>query len=122
MSRTDASGAYLGGIGAMLEEAELCPSCRHEFSERAHRSHSYQAPVAPPPALADRPLFEDDSDLALEEPRLPASLQIQEFEAPSIPFRHVDYRGPGFSSRVFERASRGFGPMWLPPPDLGEVI
>jgi hypothetical protein len=122
MSRTDASGAYLGGIGAMLEEAELCPSCRHGLSDRAHRSHAHQAPAAPPPAIAARPLFEEEADFIMEEPRVPASLQIQEFETPSIPPRSIEYRSPVFSTRVFERASRGFGPMWLPPPDLGEVI
>ncbi len=122
MTRTDASGASLGGIGAMLEEADLCPDCRQGLTERAHRTHSHPKATAPPPALTLQPTFPSESELILEEPRLPAALQIQEFETPSLPPRGIEFRSPAFSTRVFERASRGFGPMWLPPPDLGEVI
>jgi hypothetical protein len=123
MSRTEASGAYLGGIGAMLEEADLCPSCRQGLFEHAHDTRGHAAAPPPLPALTTSPLVAAPPSLLVEaEPRTPASLQIREFETPSMPLRSVERRTPSFSVRAFERGSRSLGVLWLPPPDLGEVI
>ncbi len=106
----------------MLEEADLCPSCRQGLFEHAHDTRAHTSAPPPIPALTTPPMVEVPSLLVEEEPRTPAALQIREFEAPSMPLRSVERRGPSFSTRAFERGSRSLGVLWLPPPDLGEVI
>jgi len=124
MSRTQESGAYLGGIGAMLEVSHGCPACGqvHEgrkfgFKHRAPRecplvvmgsfpvvslpSPLIDAPIKVPTApRVDNPAPRRDSDALLAQ-----SLQDVKIA----------------SSRYAER-TRGLGVPWLPPPDLGEVL
>ena len=125
MSRTQESGAYLGGIGAMLQVSHGCPACGqvHEgrkfgFKHRAPRECplvilgnfpvvSLPTPPAESPIRVSAASRKNngDGDSHISEALIAESL------------RQVELARPRDGERV-----RGLGVPWLPPPDLGEVL
>jgi len=125
MSRTQESGAYLGGIGAMLQVSHGCPACGqvHEgrkfgFKHRAPRECplvitgnfpvvSLPTPSSEAPVRVSTSARANNGDGGL---RVPESLIAESL-------RQVELARPRDGERV-----RGLGVPWLPPPDLGEVL
>jgi hypothetical protein len=125
MSRTQESGAYLGGIGAMLQVSHGCPVCgqvhegrKYGFKHRAPRECPLVVTGNFPIVSLPNPPEETTAHLvtvarggngnggAGGSPSILAeSLRPAEFSRP----------------RNGER-SRALGVPWLPPPDLGEVL
>jgi hypothetical protein len=122
MSRTQESGAYLGGIGAMLEVANVCPACGEAHSDRQFGFKHRSARECPRVIMGSFPVATMPNP-PLEAPiRVPAARQIQDAERPRgalmIPTgTFVPPRGDSDRSR-----SRSLGVLWLPLPDLGEVL
>jgi hypothetical protein len=117
MSAEEASGAYLGGIGTMLEAADVCPSCGKVHTDRQyaflHRG-SGQCPaliqsnysiVSRPSAPSEAHLIPDVAEDP--EPEIPVSMG-------SLP---VPPREPDG-----ERRQRHLALPMLPPPDLGGIF
>jgi hypothetical protein len=124
MSQTLESGAYLGGIGAMLQVSHVCPSCgqvhegrKYGFKHRAPRECPLVVtgnfPVVSLPASSDGDIV-----------RVTAPQKSPRFGIPSDgELLQVDPLVTVQAARVHETArSRGLGVPWLPPPDLGEVL
>lgn len=116
MSADQESGAYLGGIGTMLEAADVCPSCGKVHSDRQyaflHRGSgqcpvliesSYSVVSRPPPEIETRLVPELG---ARTEGDMPVSMG-------SLP------RPPRGNDG--ERRVRTLSLPFLPPPDLGGV-
>ncbi len=122
MARTGSSTVLLGGIGAMLEEAETCPNCR-QVSSRGHVGrHTVGSPL-PAPAYPAIPLLEPVAPEAEEVPRLPAARQIRAAEAAPRPSGSRSERSSGLFGRSgTDRGALHLRALWLPPPDLGEVF
>ena len=117
MSADQASGAYLGGIGTMLEAADVCPSCGQVHSDRQyaflHRG-SGQCPALVPRnyAVVSRPSAPIESHLVPDTPRardadVPVSMG-------SLPLPPREETG--------DRRFRTLSMPWLTPPDLGGVF
>lgn len=117
MSADHESGAYLGGIGTMLEVADVCPSCGQLHSDRQyaflHRG-SGQCPalVRGSFSVVTRPAAPIEAHLVPDAPKprdadTPISLG-------SLPLpRRAD---------VGEHKIRNLTIPWLTPPDLGGVF
>ncbi|HYA70866.1 MAG TPA: hypothetical protein VEH28_05825 [Thermoplasmata archaeon] len=125
MSRTQESGAYLGGIGAMLQVSHGCPVCgqvhegrKYGFKHRAPRECPLVITGNFPVVSLPAPSQETVSQLVTVargrdgNGGTPVSVSIL-----SESLRQVEFARP----RNGERA-RGLGVPWLPPPDLGEVL
>jgi hypothetical protein len=121
MSRAQESGAYLGGIGTMLEVADVCLSCGEVHSDKQFGFRHGGARECPKVIMGrfpviSRPELPDLNDVPV---RVSASRSIRDYETPpavslgSLPSPRRG--GP-------DPRSRGMGVSWLPPPDLGEVI
>ena len=125
MSRTQESGAYLGGIGTMLQVSHGCPACGqvHEgrkfgFKHRAPRECPLvimgDFPVVSLPNTPDGSGAKALSPVRVREgnggSRIPDTLLAESLG--QLEFAR---------SREGDR-SRGLGVPWLPPPDLGEVL
>jgi hypothetical protein len=121
MSRTQESGAYLGGIGAMLEVADVCPSCGQTHSD-AQFGIAHGGPrECPRVILGSFPVISQPDPEAVPEPvsRISAARRIREFETATqvslgslpIPIRNE------FGSRP-----RSLAAPWLRPPDLGDIL
>ncbi|MGA8542225.1 MAG: hypothetical protein WB947_01585 [Thermoplasmata archaeon] len=114
MSADQESGAYLGGIGTMLEVADVCPACGQVHSDRQyaflHRG-SGQCPalVSGSYSVASRPTAAIESHLVPDLPR------VREAEIPvSIGSLPRPPRGEPTDHRI-----RTLTIPWLAPPDLG---
>jgi hypothetical protein len=114
MSADQESGAYLGGIGTMLEVADVCPACGESHSDRQyaflHRG-SGQCPalVQGSYSVISRPAA------AIESHLVPDLHRSRESEMPvslgSLP------RPP--REEVGDHRIRNLTIPWLAPPDLG---
>jgi len=117
MSADQASGAYLGGIGTMLEVADVCPSCGQVHSDRQyaffHRG-SGQCPslvrgsfpvVSQPSAPIEAHMVADPA--RPREPDVPVSMG-------SLPVPPKEDSG--------DRRARTLSLPWLTPPDLGGMF
>jgi hypothetical protein len=121
MSRTQESGAYLGGIGTMLEVANVCLSCGAVHSGKQFGFAHGEARECPKVIMGRFPVISQPElpDLTEFPVQVSAARSIRDYEAPpavslgSLPSPRRS--GPG--SRP-----RGMGVPWLPLPDLGEVI
>jgi hypothetical protein len=121
MSRSEESGAYLGGIGMMLEVTKVCLSCGEVHPDTPFGFLHGAARECPKVIMGRFPVI-SQPDLS-EFPEIPvqvsASRRIRDYETPpavSLGSLPTPPRG-GADAR-----SRGMGVSWLPPPDLGEVI
>jgi len=115
MSADQESGAYLGGIGTMLEVADVCPACGQVHTDRQyaflHRG-SGQCPtlVQGSYSVVTRPFAPVEAHLVPDVPRareVPVSMG-------SLP---VPPREENTDRRV-----RTLTMPWLTPPDLGGVF
>ncbi len=117
MSAEEASGAYLGGIGTMLEVADVCPSCGRTHNDRQyaflHRG-SGQCPelVRSNYPIVSRPAASAESHL------VPEPLKVVETDIPismgSLPLPPKDAE--------IARRSRHLGVPLLPPTDFGGLF
>jgi hypothetical protein len=117
MSAGEESGAYLGGIGTMLEVADVCPACGETHNDRQyaflHRG-SGQCPalIESSYAIVSRP------ETPVEANLVPAVQPSEGSEIPvsigSLPVPRREFDG--------ERRSRVLTLPWLTPPDLGGVF
>jgi len=122
MSRTQESGAYLGGIGAMLEMADVCPGCGQVHSDRQFgfkHGAPRECPLVvmgsfPVMSLPNPPVKAPVRVVTPRRPRLP--------EAPSAGIPISTGSLPFPSAESDRGRSRSLGVPWLPPPDLGEVL
>jgi hypothetical protein len=121
MARTQESGAYLGGIGVMLDLSDVCPACGQTHDRRKfglkHRALrecprvvmgsfplvSLPTPPEEPPVKVPTASRTRQSELSVSFDPLPA-------ESLAVPRPSSDHT-----------RSRSLGVPWLPPPDLGEV-
>lgn len=117
MSRTQESGAYLGGIGAMLGEADGCPLCGEVHPEPRFGIRHGRPRECPKVVLGSFPVLDQlPEEDGTEFPRVPAARRIREFETPlqvsfvASPPSETDVR------------PRGLGVPWLRPPELGGII
>lgn len=121
MNRTEESGAYLGGIGTMLDGANVCLSCGEVHPEKQFGLRHGAARECPKVIMGRFPLISQPDPAEFPEipVRVSASRRIRDFEMPP-----AVYLGSLPSGRRggTEPRSRGMGVPWLPPPDLGEVI
>ena len=114
MSGTQESGAYLGGIGAMLEAADVCPACGQVHSDRQytflHRG-SGQCPnvVRSHYAVVSRPSAPIEAHLIPDFPKPHASDVPISMGSLPLPSRELPE----------DRRIRTLSMPWLTPPDLG---
>jgi len=124
MSRSGESGAYLGGIGAMLGVSNVCPACGQVHEGRKF-GFKHRAPrECPLVIIGSFPLVSLPTP-ALEVPiRLDTTVLVPTKDARDEPETVLDGEfGPVHypRARSTER-TRSLGLPWLPPPDLGEVL
>jgi hypothetical protein len=123
MSRTQESGAYLGGIGAMLEVTDgVCPSCGQVHADRQfgikHRSPR-ECPVV---VMGSFPVVSIPSPPPDPPIRVPAARRIREAEQ-SLPIpTPYPVSWPSPRAEQDRGRTRTLTIPWLPPPDLGEVL
>jgi hypothetical protein len=121
MSRTQESGAYLGGIGTMLEVADVCLSCGEVHPEQQFGFRHGGAGECPKVIMGRFPVISQPEVPEVLDVPVPfsAARSIRDYEAPPAVFLGSlpAPRRPGSDSR-----HRGMGVPWLPPPDLGEVV
>jgi len=122
MSRTQESGAYLGGIGAMLQVADVCPACGEAHSDRQFGFKHRSARECPRVVMGSFPVATMPSPPLAVPIRVPAAQQIQIAERPRgrVQMPLAPYPAP--SPEPDRGRSRSLGILWLPPPDLGEVL
>jgi len=122
MSRTQESGAYLGGIGAMLEVSDVCPACGQVHSDRQFGFKHRSPRECPLVVIGSFPVVTLPTPSPDPPIRVPAARRIRDAErpVPALPVVPPVYSSP---RSEFERA-RGRNPAvpWLPPPGLGEVL
>jgi hypothetical protein len=117
MSAEEASGAYLGGIGTMLEVADVCPACGRVHSDRQyaflHRGTG-QCPalIQSNFSIVSRPIA------PAEAHRIPDLGKAPESDIPvsmgSLPVPPREFEG--------DRRQKHLGLPVLPPPDLGGIF
>lgn len=117
MRADQASGAYLGGIGTMLEVADVCPSCGRVHTDRQYaflHNGSGQCPtlIESSYSIVSRP------STPAEAHRIPERSEEPDEEIPvsmgSLPLPPRDGEP--------EPRQRTLGLPWLPPPDLGGIF
>ncbi len=123
MSRTRASGAYLGGIGTMLGVADVCPSCGQTHPEQQF-SISHGGPrECPKVIMGSFPVYTEHEPEPISSPLLatrgPAARRIREFETP---IQATPGSIPAVPPESPELQPKPLGVSWLRPPDLGEVL
>lgn len=123
MSEPEGGRTYLGGIGAMLAVAHVCPRCGAKLSDSPSASSRHmEGNRCRPTVFAALP--EPEVPVADEEevPPVPAWRQIRDYEAPSSPRPSPPMLGSGAPVRALTGAGRSLSVPWLAPPDLGEVF
>ncbi|MGA8709621.1 MAG: hypothetical protein WB786_00085 [Thermoplasmata archaeon] len=122
MSRTNESGAYLGGIGAMLEVTDVCAACGQVHSDRQFGFKHRSLRECPLVVVGSFPVVSLPNPPAEAPIHIPAARRIREAEQPIGPL--PVFEGPFASPRVDHDRVRGraLGVPWLAPPDLGEVL
>lgn len=117
MRADQASGAYLGGIGSMLEVSDVCPTCGEAHSERQysilHRG-SGRCPRVEEGAYA----VTSQPPVAIDAHLVP---QLDGEEGGEIPISMGSLPFPPREPEV-ERRVRTLSLPWLSPPDLGGVF
>jgi hypothetical protein len=114
MSADQESGAYLGGIGTMLEVADVCPACGQVHSDRQyaflHRG-SGQCPslVQGIYPVVSRPAASIEAHLVPDVPRSRES---------DVPISMGSLPRPPREG-VADHRIRTLTMPWLAPPDLG---
>jgi hypothetical protein len=114
MSVEQESGAYLGGIGTMLEVADVCPACGQTHSDRQyaflHRG-SGQCPalIEGKYSVVSRLSPSMESHLGTELPKARGSDVPISLGSLPVPSRQT----PG------DLRIRSLSVPWLRPPDLG---
>jgi hypothetical protein len=121
MSAGAGSGAYFGGIGAMLEAADVCPVCGRIHSESPFIVRLLRTQECPTVAERKGARRARRGLPAIEPPlRIPAAVKTREVEVPTSSRLQE-------STSLFVRRSDGNGPSrtlsvpWLSPPELDEV-
>jgi hypothetical protein len=117
MSADQESGAYLGGIGTMLNVADVCPACGQVHSDRQyaflHRG-SGQCPALMEGnySVVSRPSAPIEAHLIPDVPKKGASEVPVSMGSLPVPPRGMES----------ERRTRTLSLPWIPPPDLGGVF
>ena len=120
MSRTRESGAYLGGIGVMLGEANACPLCGETHPETQFGIRHGGPRECPKVILGSFPVIDHlEEEDVLPIPHASVARRIREFETP-IPVSLTSPPPPRLDE--VDSRPRGLGVPWLRPPDLGEVL
>jgi hypothetical protein len=117
MSADQASGAYLGGIGTMLEVADVCPSCGQVHSDRQYAFLHRGSGQCPALVRGSFPVVSQPA-APIEAHMVAESLRPHAADVPvsmgSLPVPPKDGVG--------ERRVRTLSLPWLTPPDLGGVF
>jgi hypothetical protein len=121
MSRTQESGAYFGGIGAMLEAADVCPSCGRVHSDRQFGLRHGDRRDCPEVVMGSFPVISmpEPLEVLLVTPNPKPAAESRRLP-PSVPPVHLGALPA--PSRTAELRSRSNGVPWLRPPDLEEVL
>lgn len=127
MSGTQESGAYLGGIGVMLEVSDVCLACGQVHDGRRFGLKHRRLRECPRVVTGSFPLVSLPSlpeDIALTVPTA-SETSGRRARATESPKREALVTGdPVPTPRAAPEGARGraLGLPWLPPPDLGEVF
>jgi hypothetical protein len=117
MSAEEASGAYLGGIGTMLEAAEVCTTCGKVHSDRQY-AFLHRGSGQCPSLVQSNYLIVSRPEAHVEAHRVPDVAVTDGPEMPvfigSLPVPPRDADG--------EPRQRHLGLPLLPPPDLGGIF
>jgi hypothetical protein len=128
MSRTQESGAYLGGIGAMLEVADVCPSCGTVHSDRQFGFHHGGPRECPSVVMGRFPVMsapqveEIPEAIPVPVPLVVPAAVTTPREAPRPRETPVSLGSLPVHPKDTNPRMRSAGLLWLPPPDLGEVL
>lgn len=122
MSRTQESGAYLGGIGAMLEAADVCPSCGRIHSEQQFALRHAGGRDCPEVVVGNFPVITmpEPLDVLLVAPNPKPNAQSRR-AAPAFPPVHLGAL-PAPKDEPVELRARSTGVPWLRPPNPEEVL
>jgi len=122
MSRTQESGAYLGGIGAMLEAADVCPSCGRVHSERQFSLRHADGRDCPEVVVGSFPVITmpEPLEVLLVTPTQ-KSASANRRSAPILPPVHLGAL-PTPRADPVELRARSTGVPWLRPPNAEEVL
>ena len=123
MSRTQESGAYLGGIGAMLEVSDVCPACGQVHSDRQFGFKHRSPRECPLVVVGSFPVVSLPTPTADPPIRVPAARRIREAEQPApAPLLVMAASLPNPRVDPDQVRGRSLAVPWLAPPDLGEVL
>jgi len=121
MSRTQESGAYIGGIGAMLEAADVCPSCGRVHSDRQFGLRHGDGRDCPEVIVGSFPVISmpEPLDVLMVTPS-PKPAAAARRLPPSVPPVHLgSLPAPKGSA---ELKARSTGVPWLRPPTAEEAF
>ena len=124
MSRSAESGAYLGGIGAMLDVSHGCPACGQVHEGRKF-GFKHRAPrECPLVIIGSFPLVSLPTPPQEAPVKVPSTTRPRDIDPgrASETFLEESFRQVQFARARDAGRSRGLGVPWLPPPDLGEVL
>jgi len=117
MSAEEASGAYLGGIGTMLETVEVCPTCGKVHSDRQYAFLHRGSGQCPTLIQSNYPIVSRPA-AAVEAHRVP---DLADDDSPEIPVSLGSLPAPPRDQDRGHR-QRQYGLPLLPPPDLGGIF
>jgi hypothetical protein len=121
MSATQESGAYLGGIGVMLEVTNVCAACGQVHEGRKY-GIKHRAPRECPRVVMGRfPLVSRPSRAEQASAKVPSQRRSRESD-PVVNLNPIIGDSLPITRVVSDPAGGRFLRVpWLPPPDLGEV-
>jgi hypothetical protein len=127
MNTAQESGAYLGGIGVMLEASDVCPSCGQVHEGRRFGLKHLTPRECPRVVMGSFPLVSlpslpEESPLKVPVARPPTGPRARDPEPPLTATSLMGGSPDVSRARVDPSRSRTLGVPWLPPPDLGEVV
>jgi len=127
MSGTQESGAYLGGIGVMLEVSDVCLACGQVHDGRKFGLKHRRLRECPRVVTGSFPLVSIPSPPAeppVKVPPVKSNSSRRARAGEPSPRADIILADPLPLGRPASRTGRSqsLGLPWLPPPDLGEVF
>ena len=127
MNAAEESGAFLGGIGVMLEASNVCPSCGQVHEGRRFGFKHLTPRECPRVVMGSFPLVSLPSppeEVPLKMPALrpPNGSRASDPDPLASVAPLVPSSPPVPEVRVERSRGRALGVPWLPPPELVEVL
>ncbi len=122
MTRTQESGAYLGGIGVMLDLSDVCPACGQTHDRRKFGLKHRPPRDCPRVVMGSFPVVSLPSPPDELPVKVPTASRTRRSDV-ALSFNPLPVDSLAVPRPTSDHTrSRSLGVPWLPPPDLAEVV